>query len=71
MRTPLALVAVTALLGCASTQTGEAGSEPATSSDCDGVWLVNVTNWLKEQANVRDLEASGEWVWLGYVSADG
>ncbi len=65
LRAPLALVPVTAFLGCASTQTGETGTEAATSSDVDGVWLINVTNRPREQAIVRCLEASGERMWLG------
>lgn len=71
MRIPLALVTTISILGCATAQSGGSGAEAATGGDCDGVWVVDVTNWLKEQANVRYLEASGEWVWLGYVSADG
>lgn len=71
MRIALALVAAIAAVGCASTPPGESSPEATASDKCDGVWQVEVVNWLKEQANVRYLEESQEWVWLGYVSADG
>ena len=71
MRIALAIVAVITAFGYASTAPGESSPDAAASDKCDGVWRVDVENWLKEQANVRYLEASEEWVWLGYVSADG
>jgi len=70
VRTALSIALLTTLLGCASGQAGQPGGQAATPESCDGVWHVEVTNWLKEQADVHYFDVYGGRTWLGIVHSD-
>jgi hypothetical protein len=70
MRTTMAFVVATFVLGCGSGHTAETSPETGGSSDCDGVWLVEANNWLKEQADVHYFDVYGHRTWLVIVYSD-